>query len=293
MGLTGAGDDKHPHVRTFSDPDDALTLDKLDARIVSLGGLAIGHNTHQPGWRWSENIRPIVKTEWCETHHVGIALSGRFRFRLASGLEFEVGPHDVFDIPPGHDGWVVGDEPYESVEWTGVRSWIPERDLLADRTVATLVFLDIVSSTEMAARMGPVRWAELMAIHESRIRDVLTRFRGKEIKPTGDGVLAMFGSAHRALHAARALGEVAAGLGLRIRVGVHTGEVEVTDDDIRGIAIHEAARILSLARPSEILVSATTHGLVADSEFELEDRGEHVLRGLPNPRRVYALSRSA
>jgi class 3 adenylate cyclase len=281
--------DRHPHVRTFDDPDDALALDKLDARIVSLGGLAIGHNTHQPGWRWSENIRPIVKTEWCETHHVGIALSGRFRFRLSSGVEFEVGPHDVFDIPPGHDGWVVGDEPYESVEWTGVRSWIPERDLLSDRTVVTLVFLDIVSSTEMAARLGAVAWAEMMAIHEARIRDVLTRFRGREVKPTGDGVLATFESAQRAIHAARAMREVAGGLGLKVRIGVHTGEVEVTADDIRGIAIHEAARILSTARPSEILVSATTHLLTAESGFEFEDRGEHDLKGLAAPRRLYTL----
>lgn len=289
MPAAGDQDDRHPHVRTFDDPDDALALDKLDARIVSLGGLAIGHNTHQPGWRWSEYIRPIVKTEWCETHHVGIALSGRFRFHLSSGLEFEVGPHDVFDIPPGHDGWVVGDDPYESVEWTGVRSWIPEHDLMADRTVATLVFLDIVSSTEMASRLGPVRWAELMGIHEARIRDVLTRFRGREVKPTGDGVLATFESAHRAVHAVRALRDVAAGLGLTIRVGVHTGEVEVTEDDIRGIAIHEAARILSMARPSEILVSATTRALTEESGFEFEDRGEHHLRGLSSPRRLYAL----
>jgi class 3 adenylate cyclase len=280
---------KRQHVRTFDEPDDAIELEKLNARIVALGGLAIGHNAHQPGWRWSEHVRPIVKTEWCETHHVGIALSGRFHFLLTSGVEFDVEPGDVFDIPPGHDGWVVGDQPFEDVEWTGVRSWIPERDLMGNRTVATLLFSDIVNSTEMARRAGDVGWAELMAIHEDRVRDVLSRFRGREVKPTGDGVLAMFESAVRALHAARALREVAAGLGLTIRLGIHTGEVEVTDTDLRGLAIHEASRILSLAAPSEILVSATTRGLVEESVFAFADRGEHVLKGMPTPRRLFAV----
>ena len=203
-------------------------------KIVGLGGIAVGYNIHQPGWRWSEHVKPIVKTEWCQAHHVGVTLSGTLRIRASTGEEIEVTEGDVFDIPPGHDGWVVGDEPWVSIDWTGVRSFIPARDVLVDRIATNLLFTDVVGSTEQAKRMGEVAWGELVAVHEDRVRDTISRYRGREIKPTGDGVLAVFDSAARAVRCALALIKVAQGLHLEIRAGVHTGEVEGGESDLRG-----------------------------------------------------------
>ncbi len=275
------------YVRNFAEPDDVIELEGVVSRIVSMGGVAIAHNVHQPGWRWSTHVRPVVGTEWCETHHVGICLAGIARIQMADGLEFEIAAGEAFDVPARHDGWVVGDQPWESVDWTGVRSWIPERDVLADRVLATLVFTDIVGSTEIAGRLGDVRWGELVGVHEERVRDAISRFRGREVKQTGDGVLAMFDSPERAVRCALFLPEVAAGVDLEVRVGVHTGEVEVTDSDLRGLAVHETARIMALAGSSEVLVSSTTRGLV--DGFDFADRGEHQLRGIGTPRRVFAV----
>lgn len=289
MGADNDNSLRQRHVRAFDQADDVLDIENVVSRMVSLGGMAIARNVHQPGWRWSEHVQPIVKTDRCETHHMGVSLSGRVRVQDITAGEYEIGPWEVFDVHPGHDAWVVGDEPWVSVDWTGVRSWIPSWDVLADRVLATLVFTDIVGSTEMARHMGDVAWGELMNVHEARVRDTLARFRGREVKPTGDGVLAVFDSPVRAVHSAVALQEVAAGLQLSIRAGVHTGEVEVTDTDLRGLAVHEAARIMSLAGPSEVLVSSTTRSLIEDSGFVFEDRGEHSLKGLPAPRRVYAV----
>lgn len=276
--------------RSFDAPDDVIRLDGVTSRIVTFQGIAIAHNTHEPGWRWSVAVKPVVKTEWCETHHVGYSIAGNVGVLMADGRQLEIGPGYVYDIPPHHDGWVLGDEPWVCVDWVGVRSWIPAMDVLAERVLATMLFTDIVGSTEIASRIGDVRWGDTVASHEAGVRDVLARFRGREIKQTGDGVLALFDTPERAVRCAVALGEMASSLGLSIRAGVHTGEVEVTADDLRGIAVHEAARITALADPSEVLVSSATRGLLETSGFDFEDRGEHRLRGIETPRRLYAVS---
>ncbi len=275
--------------RSFEDPDETLEFDRLESRVVYMGGMAVAHNVHGIGWRWSDHLKSSVGTEWCEAHHVGYVVSGRFRFGLRSGDELEVGPGEVFDIPAGHDGWVIGDQPCETIEWTGARTWLPDHEMQVERAVTTLVFTDIVGSTDAAQRLGPARWSEVIRLHEDRARDVIARFRGREVKQTGDGVLAMFDSAVRAVRAAQALRDAAEGLDLKVRTGVHTGEVEVADADIRGIAVHEAARIMSLAEPSEVLVSSTTHSLADESGLEFEDRGQHLLRGIPGPRHLFRL----
>lgn len=289
-GYAGSTAPRSPSARSFEDPDDVIELEGMVTRMVTVGGIAVAHSVVQPGWRWSEHVKPVVGTEWCQTHHVGFALSGRARIRTAAGDEYDVMEGQVFDIPPGHDGWVLGDEPWETVEWVGVRSFVPARDVLTDRVVTTLLFTDIVGSTEIARRVGEVAWGELVAVHEERVRDTLARFRGREVKATGDGVLATFDSAARAVRCAMALREVASGLSLSIRAGVHTGEVEVAESDLRGVAVHEAARIVALAGPSEVWVSAITRAMVDDPDIGFEDRGEHLLKGLPDPRRLYSVT---
>jgi class 3 adenylate cyclase len=268
------------YVRSFSSPDEVIELDRLRSEMITSGGLTVSLDTHHAGWRWSTHIRPLVKTEWCEVHHTGVLLSGRLRIELADGATFEIGPMSLVDIPPGHDGWVIGDEPAVMIAWTGAREWLAPLDTLADRVLATLVFTDIVDSTATATRIGRRAWSELLARHEARSRDIVARFRGRTVKMTGDGILAMFDGAARAVRSAATLRDAAIALGLQTRTAVHTGEVDVVDDDIHGLTIHEASRILSLAEPGEILISSATAGLARDAGFEFEDLGEHRLRGI-------------
>jgi class 3 adenylate cyclase len=277
------------HVRSFSAPDDVIELESVRSEIVSLRGIAVSHTTHQPGWRWSTHVRPVVGTESCETHHVGYVLKGKVHVVLNDGTEFDISAGDVVDIRPGHDAWVVGDEPAETLEWMGARSWIPSRGALTERVLATLVFADIVDSTGTARRIGAHAWGDLINAYEERVRDSLARFRGREVKQTGDGVLATFDGAGRAIRCAVALREATRDLGLTTRAAVHTGEIEVADKDIHGLTVHEAARILAAAGPDEIFVSATTTELARDAGLDFEDRGEHHLRGLEGSRHLYAV----
>ncbi|MDQ3654401.1 MAG: adenylate/guanylate cyclase domain-containing protein [Chloroflexota bacterium] len=137
--------------------------------------------------------------------------------------------------------------------------------------------------------MGAHAWGDLITAYEQRVKDSLARFRGREVKQTGDGVLATFDGAGRAIRCAVALREAAWDLGLTTRAAVHTGEVEVADADIHGLTVHEAARILSSAGPGEVFVSATTRELARDAGLDFEDRGEHNLRGLEGSRHLYAV----
>jgi class 3 adenylate cyclase len=184
---------------------------------------------------------------------------------------------------------VVGDEPVETITWTGAKGFLAPLETLTERVLRTLLFTDVVDSTGTAIRMGDRAWGDLLGTLEAQTNEVLARYRGQLIEPTGDGVLAMFDGAARALRCAVALREVAAGLDLGLRLAVHTGEVEVAGDNIRGVAIHEASRILALAGAGEILVSATTVGLATDSGLSFEDRGEHELRGMSGARHLYAV----
>ncbi|MGH8913969.1 MAG: adenylate/guanylate cyclase domain-containing protein, partial [Acidimicrobiia bacterium] len=226
--------------------------------------------------------------ESCQAHHTGVLVQGTLRVEMDDGSTMEVGPNEVFDIPPGHDGWVVGDDPVIGINWSGVRTWLPELDS-GDRVLATLLFTDIVSSTETAVRLGDRVWRELLGRHNQDVRDQLDRYRGREVATTGDGFLAVFDGAARAVHAARAIRDRARALGLEIRSGVHTGEVEVVGDDVRGVAVHEAARISAAASAGEILVSSTTRQLVSGGDLTFEERPGHELKGLAEIRTLYAV----
>jgi class 3 adenylate cyclase len=278
------------HVQRFAEPDELIELETVRSEMITRRGLTVSHDIQQPGWRWSTHIRPLVKTEWCAVRHIGVLIRGQMRVLLEDGTEFDVEPVSLMDIPAGHDAWVVGDEPVETIAWTGVKEWLRPLDTMAERVLATLVFTDLVDSTATAARLGRGPWGELLATHERQGRDTIARFRGRTVKTTGDGLLATFDGAARAVRCAAALRDAAVGLGLEMRIAVHTGEVDLVEDDIRGLAIHEASRMLGLAGSSQILVSATTAGLIRDAGIALEDRGEHELRGIDGRRQLYAVT---
>jgi class 3 adenylate cyclase len=160
----------------------------------------------------------------------------------------------------------------------------------ADRVLATLLFTDIVGSTERAAALGDRRWRDLLNAHDAAVRRELVRARGREIKTTGDGFLAAFDGPARAIRCAQAIGAAATKLGLAVRAGVHTGECEVRGDDLAGIALHIGARLAALAEPGEILATGTVRDLVVGSGIAFADRGEQTLRGVPGVWRVFAVA---
>jgi class 3 adenylate cyclase len=156
-----------------------------------------------------------------------------------------------------------------------------------DRVLSTVLFTDIVGSTERLTQLGDARWRSVLATHDDRCREEIERYRGRYVDSTGDGLLATFDGPARAVRCAQAIGTSVAELGIQIRAGVHTGEVELADDAVRGIAVHIGARVASLAGPSEILVSQTVKDLVAGSGLTFADAGEHELKGVPDKWHLY------
>ena len=160
-----------------------------------------------------------------------------------------------------------------------------------DRILATVLFTDIVGSTELAARLGDRRWRDLLASHHAAIRSELQRYRGREIDTAGDGFLAVFDGPARAIRAALSCVAAVRSLGLEIRVGVHTGEIErLPDGGIGGIAVHVGARVAAKAARGEVLVSSSVRDLVSGSGFSFTDRGYHALKGLEEERRLYSVA---
>jgi class 3 adenylate cyclase/alpha-beta hydrolase superfamily lysophospholipase len=159
---------------------------------------------------------------------------------------------------------------------------------MPDRVLATILFTDIAGSTERAAEVGDRRWRGLLGRHDALARGQLERYRGREVKMTGDGLLATFDGPARAVACAAAIGREVRALGLEVRAAVHTGEVELRGGDIGGIAVHLAARVMGLARPNEVLVSSTVKDLVAGAEIRFEDRSVHSLRGVPGNWHLFA-----
>jgi pimeloyl-ACP methyl ester carboxylesterase len=160
-----------------------------------------------------------------------------------------------------------------------------------DRVLATVMFTDIVGSTERAAELGDARWRELLVRQQEAVRRELTRFRGHEVKTLGDGCLATFDGPARSIQCGQAITEVARSLGLEVRVGLHSGEVEIMDGDVGGIAVHIAARVGALAGAGEVLVTSTVKDLVAGSGIRFEERGATRLKGVPDEWRLFSAPR--
>jgi class 3 adenylate cyclase len=160
-----------------------------------------------------------------------------------------------------------------------------------DRVLATVLFTDIVGSTEKAAALGDKRWRELLDNHHAIVRSNLARYRGHEIKTTGDGILATFDGPARGVRCACAIADEMRPLGIEVRAGLHTGECELINNDVGGIAVHIGARVTALAGASEVLVSSTVKDLVAGSGLRFADRGNQSLKGVPGEWHIYAVSR--
>jgi class 3 adenylate cyclase len=168
---------------------------------------------------------------------------------------------------------------------TGSRHHVDE-----DRVLATVLFTDIVGSTRLAAEGGDRRWRELLDAHDEIGAREVERFRGRRVKTTGDGMLAVFDGPARGVRCAEAVLDDLTELGLEIRAGLHVGECELRDDDVGGLAVHIGARVAGLARPGEILVSRTVRDLVAGSGLRFDERGEHELKGVPDRWQLYAVA---
>lgn len=274
--------------KSFAKPDDTHSFEKLVQDVVEIGDLTVGRIVTEPGWCWSTHVRPRVGGDWCQARHVGVILSGRLGLRFPDGSTAEIGPNEVFEIPPGHDGYTVGDEPCVQIEWTGPRAFIASQSSTG-RALAAILFSDIIGSTEMASRLGDAAWRALLSSHFERVRGELDRYRGREVKTAGDGMLATFEGPALALSCATAMQRVAARDGLKIRIGVHVGEIERVGNDVRGIAVHEAARIMAQSSGEEIVVSDLTRAIATAAGFSFEDRGVHALKGLPGDWRLHAL----
>jgi class 3 adenylate cyclase len=278
----------HRYSKSLRAPDETQSYEMAIEQIVELGDLTVGRAVMRPGWRWSLHMRPIVGGDWCRARHVGLVLGGQFGFSFEDGTSVALKPDDVFDIPAGHDGYTIGADECTLLEWSGVRATTGFSASSSNRILTTLLFTDLVDSTRTAAGLGDAAWHDLLSQHYEAVRSELERFRGHEIETTGDGMLASFESPAAAVLCAASIARSATALDLHVRAGVHVGEVQRVGAGVRGLAVHEAARVMAAATADEILVSETAHTLVLTAGLTFEDRGLHSLKGVDGPRRLFA-----
>jgi class 3 adenylate cyclase len=267
-----------------------------DARVVEWFG-CYERNSTSPGMVAAANrvmreldLRPVLTTIQVPTlvmhreRDIVLPLAqGRFIAEHVSGAELRILPgesHVAFG--PDADEWL--DEVEEFI--TGRRD--AER---TNRVLATMLFTDLIESTQAAERLGDDRWKDLLDRHDAAVRAEIARFSGNERDTAGDGFFATFAGPAHAIRCAVAIGDSVRALGLDVRAGVHTGEIELRGDNVGGIGVHIASRVMAAAGPSEVMVSRTVVDLVAGSGLEFEPRGEHHLKGVSGSWQLYALSR--
>ena len=274
--------------KSLDDPDEVRRWTLGTGAIARVGVHTIGRGVLEPGWRWSEHMGPAMGTTLCPIHHLQIVLSGQFGVRMEGGEELVLKAGDVADIPPGHDAWVVGDEPCVLLDLSGNVEAIglPREH---ERIVTTLLMTDIVDSTAMASALGDAAWKQRLQDHNRIVRAQLVRLGGTEVNTTGDGFLATFRSAVAALRCAVGIRDAISAIGMQVRVGVHTGEVEVIGTDVGGVAVHAAARVMALAGPAQVFASSATVGLADDSGLTFEAQGARSVKGLDRPIEVFEL----
>jgi class 3 adenylate cyclase len=266
-------------IRKWESSDETVDFGGVVEQLISIGGLTVSRSVQPVGWHWREHFQPLLGEEWCQAHHVGITLEGRQAIRLEDGTEIHYGPGDLYDIPPGHDGWTLGDDPCVMLEWSGQRRWVGGST--SHRVMASLLFKDIVDSTGTAARLGDAPWHDLLSLHYHQADAAIERFGGRRITTTGDGILASFDAAAAAVRCGLAIRDAARGQEVDLRLGVHVGEVELAGDDVLGVTVHEAARVMAAAGRDELLVSEPVRMLSQVPDLSFEDTGEHELKGIP------------
>jgi class 3 adenylate cyclase len=209
--------------------------------------------------------------------------------RTDEGEELVVGPNQVYDLPPGHVTWVDGDEELVMVDWAGGAGFDPQPGGEA-RTMATILFTDVVESTARASDVGDASWKRIVAMHDDVVRGVLPGFGGREIETAGDSFLVAFDNVESAIRFGLALVPALAAIDLPIRVGIHSGEVVMGGDHVRGLAVHAAARIVDEARAGEVLVSGTTRDLAEGATgLTFASRGRFRLKGLNREHELFSV----
>jgi class 3 adenylate cyclase len=272
-------------IRNFDAPDETVRFGGVTEDLVSIGGITIARSVQPVGWRWRDHFQPLVGGEWCQAHHIGIVLAGRQAVLLQDGTELEYGPGDLYDTPPGHDGWTIGEEDCLLLEWSGMRRWVGGGT--SNRVLAALLFTDIVDSTGTATRLGDAPWHDTLTLHYQQADDAIERFGGRRIVTTGDGLLASFDAAAAAVRCAMAIRAAATRQDLALRIGIHVGEVELAGDDVRGVSVHQASRVMAAANSGEIYATEAVRLLCQGAELDFEDAGDHELKGIPDRWRLY------
>jgi class 3 adenylate cyclase len=275
--------------KAMDKPDEVRAYEGGRTEIFEMADFVIGRMIMEPGWTWEQNVRPIAGGDRCAYHHLGYVLSGRLGVKMDDGSESEIGPDEMYEIPPGHLAWVIGDEAWVAIDFRGARSYARPLAASSDRILATILFTDIVESTKTLDRVGDAAWKQLLASHNELMQFELDRYRGREIKKTGDGIVAVFDGPARAVECAQAMTRRVREAGLEIRAGLHTGEVELVPGDVHGVAVHLAARIMALAGAGDVLISSVTRDLLAGSGHRFESRGLHHLKGIDGEREVFLL----
>ena len=275
-------------IRDLGEPEAVIRYPLGATYQVRLAGTVVSHHFLQPGWSWEAHAQPEVGAASCELYHRGVVLSGRMGVRTDEGEEVVIGPNQIFDLPPGHVTWVEGDEELVMLDWAGGAGFDVQPGDSA-RVMATILFTDMVGSTAQARKAGDAAWKRTVAMHDDVVRTVLVRFGGREVETAGDSFLIVFDGAERAIRCGLALVEALAAIEVPIRVGIHSGEVELTGEHVRGVAVHAAARILDEARPGEVLVSGTARDLAEGTAgLAFESRGRYRLKGLEREHDLFA-----
>ena len=222
-------------VRDLGEPEAVVTYPLGASHQVRLAGTVVTRHVLQPGWSWEAHAQPEVGTASCELYHRGVVLRGRMGIRTDEGEEVVIGPNQVFDLPPGHVTWVEGDEELVMVDWAGGAGFDPQPGRGDARVMATILFTDIVDSTVHARTEGDAAWKRTVAMHEDVVRTVLVRFGGREVETAGDSFLIVFDGAERAIRCGLELVEALAAIRVSIRVGIHSGEVALSGERVRGV----------------------------------------------------------
>jgi class 3 adenylate cyclase len=278
-------------VRDFHRPEAVVSYPLSENQQVRLAGTVVSRIVLQPGWSWEEHARPMVGTTSCELYHRGVVLAGRLGVRTDAGEDLVIGPDHVFDISPGHVIWVEGDEELVMLDWAGGAGFGVAPGVGGLRAIRTMLFTDIVDSTGRAQRRGDLAWRHTLNMHDDVVRNVLSTFGGQEMGTAGDSFLVLFDSAEQAIRCALALIEALAAIDISIRAGIHSGEVILADEQVRGVAVHVAARIEAEAAPGEVLVSALTRELAEGGQgLAFEARGRHRLKGVEREHELFAVS---
>jgi class 3 adenylate cyclase len=277
-------------VRDLGEPEAVSSFPLGTTSQVRLAGTVVSRHVLQPGWSWEKHAQPLVGTSSCDLYHRGVVLSGRMGVRTDAGQELVIGPNRVFDLPPGHVTWVDGDDELVMVDWAGGAGFDTQPGD-APRAMATILFTDIVDSTVLARSAGDEAWKRRLAMHDDIVRGVIADYRGREVETAGDSFLIVFEGAERAIRCGFALVAALRAIEIPIRIGIHSGEVTLAGDQIRGVAVHAAARVMGEAGAGDVLVSDTTRDLVEGAVgLAFQSRGRHRLKGLDRERELFAVS---